>query len=81
MLRVTVEIVPHGVEADKRVIGVLEIANDGTGTASDGCYFVKSFITEGTPDREKLPRRIKHKRALGFWPLIARCLSKIGLEA
>lgn len=73
----TVEIVPYGVETDKRVIGILEIANDGTGTASDGRYFVKSFITEGVADREQLPRKIKHKRSLGFWPLVARCLSKL----
>lgn len=38
MLRITVEIVPFGIEARKRVIQKLEIWNDATGTKEVGNY-------------------------------------------
>lgn len=38
MLRVTIELVPHGNETAVRKIGMLEIANDGTGTEQRGSY-------------------------------------------
>ena len=40
MLRCTIELLPHGDETRKRVIGVVEIANDGTGTPTMGNYGV-----------------------------------------
>ena len=41
MLRVTIEIVPFGNEAQKRTIEVIHIANDGTG--SNLVSFYKHF--------------------------------------
>lgn len=38
MIRVTVEIIPFGMEAEKRVIGMAEIVNDGTGGREVGNY-------------------------------------------
>lgn len=38
MIRVTVELIPHGDELRKRTLGTLEIANDGTGTENVGSY-------------------------------------------
>lgn len=40
MLRCTIELVPMGDESRKEVIGLIEIANDGTGTQYIGNYGV-----------------------------------------
>ena len=40
MLRCTIELVPHGDESRKRIIGLVEIANKGTGTLAVGNYGV-----------------------------------------
>ncbi len=47
MIRVTVELVPIGNEAQKKVIGVMHIANDASGTSSEGNYKVKLMNTTG----------------------------------
>ena len=41
MIRVTIELLPHGEESRKRHLGTVEIANDGTGTAESGNYMVR----------------------------------------
>jgi hypothetical protein len=41
MIRVTIELLPHGYESKKRTIGMVEIANDGSGTWEDGNYNVR----------------------------------------
>lgn len=38
MIRVTVQLIPKGNEDAARTLGVLEIANDGTGTVRKGNY-------------------------------------------
>lgn len=38
MLRITVELVPHGVEYLSRTLSIVEIVNDGTGTPELGNY-------------------------------------------
>ena len=43
MLRVTIELVPLGREEGKRTIGVVEIANDGSGDRTTGNYDVRLF--------------------------------------
>lgn len=40
MLRCTIEIVPYGKENCKQTVGLIEIANDGTGTKAKGNYVV-----------------------------------------
>jgi hypothetical protein len=45
MIRVTVELLPHGSEENKRILGVMLIANDSTGSATVGNY-VGSMTTE-----------------------------------
>ena len=40
MLRCTIELVPFGDESRKRVVGLVEIANDGSGTHERGNYKV-----------------------------------------
>jgi hypothetical protein len=41
-LRVTVEIIPHGNEGQKRRIAVVDIANDGTGNNDFGNYVMRA---------------------------------------
>jgi hypothetical protein len=41
MLRVTVELVPHGDESRARHLGTAVIANDGTGDLDTGNYWAK----------------------------------------
>lgn len=38
MIRITIELWPHGNENTKEVIGLIDISNDGTGTSSRGNY-------------------------------------------
>lgn len=38
MIRVTVELLPHGSESGKRTLGTLDIANDGSGNEEFGNY-------------------------------------------
>ena len=41
-LRVTVELIPRGIEADKTTVAVVDISNDGTGTYEVGNYNVRA---------------------------------------
>lgn len=56
MLRCTIEIVPFGNEALKKPIGIVEIANDGTGDEFTGNYRV---VLLKTPPW--------HKTLMGEW--------------
>jgi len=47
MLRVTIEIVPFGNEAQKRTIEVIHIANDGTGSNLVSNYDVTTMHESG----------------------------------
>jgi hypothetical protein len=57
MIRVTVELLPHGNEIAKRTLAVMEIANDGTGTQTTGNYNA-TLVAEYT--------RGRHGRVEGF---------------
>lgn len=41
MLRITIELYPYGLVARKRTLGIIDIANDGTGTKTRGNYMVR----------------------------------------
>lgn len=49
MIRVTVELVPHGIETAKRQIAVMEICNDGTGTKEAGSYYASLHAEYTSP--------------------------------
>jgi hypothetical protein len=75
MIRVTIELIPMGIEANRRHLGTIEIANDGTGTATHGNYmtrFSKSHRPTSTWKREQImgfPRK-----RLGPYDLLLRAL-------
>lgn len=74
MLRVTLEMVPFGVEAAKRTLGVMEISNIG-GTPKDGNY----KITMSQREKEHFAEaELKHyPRKNGAWSLVLLALGKI----
>lgn len=71
MLRVTLEIVPFGIEAEAKEIGTMLIANDGTGNAGVGNY----VFTYTENDAQYNGTVIDFPRSMGAWELVMRCLS------
>lgn len=76
MIRVTVELLPHGDETRKRTIGLMEIANDGTGDVETGHYRGKLIAeyTDGRPGRIENFRRQRQS----VWSLIGAFLKLWG---
>lgn len=74
MLRVTIELVPFGVEEEARPIGTMLIANDGTGTPKSGNYAYAYNFT----DRPDVPAKGTVKRfdrSMGAWALLKKILN------
>ncbi len=76
MYRVTVEIVPHGDERNKRVVATMEIANDGTGDEIAGNYIYRLNETErgAYAPAEKDGRIVNHIRNSSVFTLIRMVL-------
>lgn len=79
MIRVTVELVPHGDESRARLLARGTITNDGTGTLQRGNYrfrFWNGKATKKGPWREgevrDFPRRDKN-----VWWLLGLCLDSV----
>lgn len=75
MLRITIELLPHGDESQARHMGTAVIANDGTGTAEVGNYDV-SLSTFDSPDKIWKRARVKgfRRKQLGPWDLLLLAL-------
>ena len=78
MMRVTVELIPHGDESRKRTIGKMEIANDGSGDLSCGNY-------DGVLHAEYTDEDGRRGRVTGFnrqkqscWTLVGAFLKLFG---
>jgi len=68
MIRITVEIVPFGVETHKRTISTMEIINDGTGSPHSGNYYSRL-------DGKLTGKTVKDfARSRGSWELIKKFL-------
>lgn len=74
MLRITVEIVPFGIEEESYRVGTMLIANDGSGTNQFGNY---SFAYNADVNPRLVGKGVvrEHARSLGFWALIKRVLN------
>lgn len=74
MIRVTVELVPYGIEEEAHTIGTMLIANDATGDYQYGNY---AFVYNNDKNPDIIAKGVikHHARTLGFWPLIKRVLS------
>lgn len=81
MLRVTVEIVPHGVEEEKKVIGTMEVGNIGVkkdhGFGHQVCAYLSRIWEddEDKPSLEDSPVTL-HDRRDGAWRLVQRVLDQ-----
>ena len=76
MIRVTVELVPYGIDTPRR-IGTLLIANDGTGDQATGHYvYVRSDNRDGRAEG-RVP---DHDREATVWELIGKCVTAIGMD-
>lgn len=75
MIRVTVELIPWGIEHKARTLGTAEIWNDLTGTPTRGNYAYR-ILTNGhiirTGEFKDYPRK-----ELSFWRLITEILSRV----
>lgn len=78
MIRVTVELISANGSHRDRVLGTMEIANDGTGTADVGNYRVK-LHAEYTPKEGRHAQvRGFRRRAQSVWSLIGTALKMTG---
>lgn len=79
-LRVTVELIPHGDESRKRVVGRLYIENTGTGTREIGNYRyeLEGQVAEedGAVDTWRAPNKLDgFYRRKGYWSLVKEVLA------
>ncbi|MCD0459155.1 hypothetical protein [Roseiconus lacunae] len=78
MIRVTIKLVPHGIESGKRTLGVLEIANDGSGDARNGNY-TGELTAEYTGNAPRTGRVTGFKRReQSAWSLVGAFLKLFG---
>ena len=69
MLRITIELVPFGLEGEKKTLSVVEVINDGTGNAERSNYIVRKRVNP--KDTEVLSARVKRfYRSRGWLPLL-----------
>lgn len=71
MLRVTIELLPHGDASQPRHMGTAVIANDGTGDGQTGNYAIR-LSKWGRPDEDWRKGRIVgfDRKGRGAWDLL-----------
>ena len=72
MLRVTIEVVPHGIEDAKRTLEVVEIANDGHGTEEWASYIMRTKTEPQWVDAV-----YRHTRTYGWLSLVIQALTTL----
>ena len=77
MLRVTIELVPHGVEEQRETIAQAEIVNLGTGTGKYGNYLAKFYYGLGEREHPWKVSYVTHfdRRDLTAWDLLQAALN------
>ena len=76
MLRVTIELVPRGIESRAKVIATGTIANTGTGTPTRGDYRIELRDAAGRKWKSGSIAGFPRKRLLA-WDLLYRALEKL----
>lgn len=76
MLRITIELVPWGIEARAKVIATGTIANTGTGTSTNGDYRIELRDAAGRRWKTGHIKGFPRKRLLP-WDLLYRALKKL----
>jgi hypothetical protein len=78
MIRVTVELLPHGDPTRIRKLGVMEIANDATGDLQIGNYRGTLHAEYTGPDGRKGQITNFHRQKQSVWSLIGAFLKLWG---
>lgn len=78
MLRVTIELVPWGLESQKRVLATAEIINDGSGTRTRGNYVFRLFDRAGRLWKSGRVEGFPRQRLLAFDLLFRALKNAIG---
>ena len=74
MLRITIELVPYGIEDEAQTIGTMLIANEGTGDYKVGNYaYVYNYSDR--PDDPELGYVRRYPRIDGAWGLVKKVLN------
>ena len=73
MIRVTVELVPHGDEALKKKIGSLVLANVGNNNLPKGVCWYQSVYEDDIFGKHYA--EVTHERAEGVWVLLRKLLA------
>jgi len=96
VIRCIIELLPCGSEERKRTIGIIEIANDATGTAEIGNYVVclkktppfagclRANWKRGRFEDSEIIQNVvagHHRTKRGVYDLLYRALKACGLEA
>ena len=78
MIKVRIDLVPFGT-GKPRHLGTMHIANDGTGSETEGNYNVKMFSASGHRMENRDARVERHKRkSLSVWYLVKKALEAAG---
>ena len=73
MLKVTVEILPHGYDDEREVIGEMTIINDGTGNRLMGSYDIEA----NEAGKETHGRITNYFRAQSLWKLLGEAMEEV----
>lgn len=74
MLRIKIELVPHGIEEMTRTLGVIEIANEGRVARDIYCYKIRAWDRD---DQEPMTTAVAHNRPDGWAVLLRAALNRI----
>lgn len=78
MLKITIELIPWGIESQAKTIGQMKIWNDATGTKSRGNYKFRIFRKNSTSAVWKYGEIKDFKRQIdGAWKLLFLCLRDV----
>ena len=75
MLRVTIELIPHGNELLKKTLGEISIINNGRGNEERGYYDVR--VVDFENQRKETGFIYNFYRKKGFWSLLKEVLKAI----
>lgn len=74
MLRITIELVPYGIEDEAQKIATMLIANEGTGDYKTGNY-AYAYNYADRPDDPEFGFVRRFPRINGAWSLVQKCLA------
>jgi hypothetical protein len=82
MLRVTIEVLPYGVEKDRETVYQLLIGNKGKVTdrsysESGNLYKYDCTLIDTVNNRQAYLSEVYHLRNMGALPLVEQCLEKL----